>query len=69
MAERIRIHVSRSVGSTNVSIECPPAYRDATVEQAKVLLEAIPESTFQGDGIAITTIPGFGPSRLDGDEA
>lgn len=63
--KRVRIYVQRTVGHTSVSVECPPEERDKTVASAKELLEAMPESTFQGDGVAITSIPMGGPG-MDG---
>jgi hypothetical protein len=62
---KIRIYVQRTVGHTSVSLECPADEREKTVESAKVLLESMPESTFQGDGVAITSIPMGGPG-MDG---
>jgi hypothetical protein len=50
---------------TSVSLECPAEQREEAVASAEKLLAAMPESTFQGDGVAITSIPGFGPG-MDG---
>ena len=61
----IRIYVQRTVGHTSVSMECPPEEREDTVKAAKDLLAAMPESSFQGDGVAITSIPMPGPD-MDG---
>jgi hypothetical protein len=61
----VRIHVQRSVGHTSVSLECPPEERDKAVESAKELLSSLPESSFTGDGVAITSIPMHGPD-MDG---
>jgi hypothetical protein len=58
---KIRISIQRGVGHTSVSLECPVDERENAVESAEKLLKAMPESTFQGDGVAITSIPGFGP--------
>lgn len=66
---KYRIHISRGVGHTGVSIDCDPSFRESAVKDAKELLAAIPESTFQGDGVSITTIPGFGPWTQQGDKA
>ena len=63
--QKIRIYVQRTVGHTSVSLECPADERDKTVEAAKVLLSAMPESTFTGEGVAITSIPMHGPD-MDG---
>jgi hypothetical protein len=64
MAKHYRISIQRGVGMTGVTIECPPENRDEAVSHAKELLSAMPESTFQGEGVSITTIPGFGPLGL-----
>jgi len=62
---KIRIYVQRTVGHTSVSLECPADERDKTVAAAKEILNAMPESTFTGDGVAITSIPMHGPD-MDG---
>ena len=62
---KIRIHVQRTVGHTSVSLECPADMRKEAVESAKELLDSMPESTFTGDGVAITSIPMAGPG-MDG---
>lgn len=62
---KVRIHVQRTVGHTSVSLECPAEQRDATVAAAEKLLNAMPESSFTGDGVAITSIPMHGPD-MDG---
>jgi hypothetical protein len=61
---KYRISIQRGVGMTGLTVECDPGYRDSAVAHAKELLAAMPESTFQGDGVSITTIPGFGPLGL-----
>lgn len=61
----VRIHVQRTVGHTSVSLECPADQRDDTVKAAKELLAAMPESTFTGEGVAITSVPMSGPD-MDG---
>jgi hypothetical protein len=62
---KVRIHIQRGIGMTSVSLECPAEQREEAVASAEKLLAAMPESTFQGDGVAITSIPGFGPG-MDG---
>jgi len=62
---KVRIYVQRTVGHTSVSLECPAEERDDTVKAAKDLLNSMPESSFQGDGVAITSIPMHGPD-MDG---
>ena len=61
MSKKVRIYVQRTVGHTSVSLECPADERDKTVEAATKLLNSMPESSFQGDGVAITSIPMGGP--------
>jgi hypothetical protein len=63
--QRVRIYVQRTVGHTSVSLECPADEREKTVEAATKLLNAMPESSFTGDGVAITSIPMHGPD-MDG---
>ena len=63
-SRKYRIHIQRGVGFTAVTIDVPVDAKDEAVAHAKEILEAMPESTFQGDGVAITSIPGFGP-RMD----
>jgi len=65
MTKKVRIYVQRTVGHTSVSMECPPEEREKTVAAAKEILQAMPESSFQGDGVAITSIPMHGPD-MDG---
>jgi len=62
---KVRIYVQRTVGHTSVSMECPAEEREDTVKAAKELLASMPESSFQGDGVAITSIPMHGPD-MDG---
>lgn len=50
---------------TSISLEAPEGLLTNAVEAAEKLLSAMPESTFQGEGIAITSVPGFGP-KMDG---
>jgi hypothetical protein len=56
-----RIHIQRGVGMATCSISVSEELRDEAVAHAKELFEAMPEPTFQGDGISITTVPRFGP--------
>lgn len=65
MADKYRLSVTRAVGHTTVSLECPPIFRDDAVAHALKILDAMPESTFQGDGVVITSVPGHGPD-MDG---
>ena len=65
MSRKVRIYVQRTVGHTSVSLECPADLREETVASAKEILNAMPESTFTGDGVAITSIPMHGPD-MDG---
>lgn len=75
MAERkgkYRISIQRGVGMTSVSIEAPSGHLTDACDAAKDLLSLMPESTLQGDGMSISTIPGWGPltitpPQLDGD--
>jgi len=62
---KVRIYVQRTVGHTSVSLECPPDQRVEVVKSALEILQTMPESTFQGDGVAITSIPMGGPG-MDG---
>jgi hypothetical protein len=62
---KVRIYVQRTVGHTSVSMECPADQRVEVVKSALEILSAMPESTFQGDGVAITSIPMGGPG-MDG---
>lgn len=50
---------------TSISMEAPEGCLTNACEAAKDLLKQMPESTFQGEGIAITSVPGFGP-KMDG---
>jgi hypothetical protein len=63
--KKIRIHVERMVGRTSVSLECPVEERESAVAATRELLSAIPESTFTGEGMMITSIPSEGPD-MDG---
>jgi hypothetical protein len=60
---KIRISIQRGVGMTGVTVEAPVGQMTDAAKIAKELLQAMPESTFQGDGVSISTIPGFGPMR------
>ena len=62
---KVRIYVQRTVGHTSISMECDAKDREETVKSAKEILQAMPESSFQGDGVAITSIPMHGPD-MDG---
>jgi hypothetical protein len=57
----VRLHIQRSVGHTSLSLEAPAEQIDHVVAHALDILDKMPESTFSGDGVAITSIPGFGP--------
>jgi hypothetical protein len=61
-SQKYRIHIQRGVGFTGITIDVPVDVRDEAVAHAKELMESMPESTFQGEGVAISTIPRFGPS-------
>jgi len=65
-SQKYRISIQRAIGHTGVMIEVPPECAEHAVAHAKELLAAMPESTFQGDGVAISTIPRFGPA-MDGE--
>lgn len=65
MAQKYRLSVTRAVGHTTVNLECPPDLRDEAVAHAKEILDALPDSTFSGDGVVITSVPSHGPD-MDG---
>jgi len=62
---KVRLHVQRGVGMTSVSFEAPAEDREAMVAAVKEVLTAMPESTFTGEGVVISSIPSHGPG-MDG---